>query len=171
MRARLFKISGLITAGTVAVIVGVSIASQSINNFDDFVYQIKEPFDGAEPEPIGISIPSQHPIVTYTGTNCSPMEILNKTCFTDALTKCTDARISKTIITIEGDPITTFALINSTNPSMCNIDMYHNTLHDRYGEQTIHHHTCSLAIGVGESLQITKCIPLEHGQEQVFEFE
>ena len=171
MRTSIFKISGIITAGIVAVIVGVSIASPSINSFDDFVYQIKEPFDGAEPEPIGISIPSQHPIVTYTGTNCSPLEILNKTCFTDALAKCTDARISKTITTIEGDTIITFALVNSTDPSMCKVDVYRNTLHDRYGEQTIHHHTCSLVIDVGESLQITKCVPLEHGQGQVFEFE
>lgn len=155
----------------IAVIASVAIVSPSINDFDDFVYQLKEPFDGAESEEIGVSLPSDHPIVAYNGKQCSPLELLNKTCFTAAFTSCANAKISKTITTIEGDPITTFALINSTNPDMCKIDVYRNTLQDRYGKQTVDHYSCSLIIDSGDSLEIGKCLPLEHDQPQRFVFE
>ena len=49
MKTRLLII--IVTLGVMTAIIGVSVASTSINNFDDFVYQLKEPFDGAEPEP------------------------------------------------------------------------------------------------------------------------
>ena len=47
MKTRLLIIIGIIIV--IAVIVGMSVVSPSINNFDDFIYQLKEPFDGAEP--------------------------------------------------------------------------------------------------------------------------
>ena len=50
MKTRLLIIIGIF--GVLAFIVGISIASPSINNFDDFIYQLKEPFDGAEQEEI-----------------------------------------------------------------------------------------------------------------------
>ena len=113
-----YKIMGTIIIAIVIISTSLTVASPSINNFDDFLYQLREPFDGPEPEPVGFSIPSGHQIISYNGTNCSPSEILNATCFIDAFTKCTNAKISKTIFTIEGDPITTFALMNSTS-EMC----------------------------------------------------
>ncbi len=51
MKTRLLIIIG--TVVVIASIVGVSVASPSINNFDDFVYQLKEPFDNAGVEQIG----------------------------------------------------------------------------------------------------------------------
>ena len=50
MKSRLYIIIGIIAV--MVFIVGMSIASPSINNFDDFVYQLKEPFDGPEREEI-----------------------------------------------------------------------------------------------------------------------
>ena len=52
MKSRLLIVFAVLIIGMMAFIVGVSVASPSINNFDDFVYQLKEPFDGAEPKQI-----------------------------------------------------------------------------------------------------------------------
>jgi len=82
-----YKIIGIFVVGIVTIIVGLSVASPSINNLDDLLYQLEEPFDGPEPEQVVISLPSDHPIITYNGTNCSPAEILNNTCFVDSFTK------------------------------------------------------------------------------------
>lgn len=50
MKTRLLIISGIIVV--ITVIVGMSVVSPSINNFDDFVYQLKEPSDRTESEKI-----------------------------------------------------------------------------------------------------------------------
>ena len=47
---RLLVIIGMVSV--MSIVVGLSIASPSINNFDDFVYQLNEPFDGAQQEQI-----------------------------------------------------------------------------------------------------------------------
>ena len=77
MKTRLLIIIGIV--GVLTAIVGVSVASPSINNFDDFVYQLNEPFDGAEPEPIAqpeseprISGKMVQEICSITGGECSP---------------------------------------------------------------------------------------------------
>jgi len=57
MKTRILIISGIIIV--IAVVVGVSVVSPSINDFDDFVYQLKEPFDGAEHEEI-VAPKSEH---------------------------------------------------------------------------------------------------------------
>lgn len=53
LKTMLLAVIGI--AGVMSIVAGLSIASPSINNFDDFVYQLNEPFDGAEqvaePEP------------------------------------------------------------------------------------------------------------------------
>ena len=77
------KTSHIIIIGIVSVmsiVVGLSIASPSINNFDDFVYQLKEPFDGAEPEQIAqpeseprISGKMAQEICSITGGECPPI--------------------------------------------------------------------------------------------------
>lgn len=50
MKTRLIIIIGIVSVLT--FIVSISVVSPSINNFDDFIYQLKEPFDGAEQEEI-----------------------------------------------------------------------------------------------------------------------
>lgn len=139
----------------------------SEKNFDECVeFLADQRTDPTDTRPISLS----HPLTDYAGTECSSLNMLDKACFIEAFTACTKAMVSYTITTIEGDPITTFAYVNSTNPDMCKIDVYHDTTHDRYSNQTIDYHSCSLLIESGDSLQVTKCIPLEHEQEQIFEF-
>ena len=117
------------------------------------------------------TVPEGHPIIAYNGTNCNPLETLNKTCFTDAFTNCIDARISKTETSIEGDPIITHAFVNSTNQDMCKIDVYRDRTKDRYGDQRIDHYVCSMIIESDGLIHVASCVPLEHGQDQRFEFE
>lgn len=107
---------------------------------------------------------------TYNGKDCSPLEILNRECFVNAFTKCTDARISKTEHTIEGDLIIISAFVNSTNPDECKVDVYRDMTQDRYSNQSVYHYSCSLIIDDGEILQIGECIPLEHGRSERFVF-
>lgn len=64
MKIGLLIIIGIIVV--IAVIVGMSVVSPSINNFDDFIYQLKEPFDGAEPEEI--VVPKSEYAVNKDGT-------------------------------------------------------------------------------------------------------
>ena len=78
MKTRFLIIFGIVSVMSI-VVVGLSIASPSINNFDDFVYQLNEPFDGAEPEPIAqpeseprISGKMAQEICSITGGECPP---------------------------------------------------------------------------------------------------
>lgn len=64
MKTILMIIIGIIVV--IAVIGGMSVVSPSINNFDDFVYQLKEPFDGAEPEEI--VMPKSEYVINKDGT-------------------------------------------------------------------------------------------------------
>lgn len=162
MKTRTLIIVGIIAAITVSAISIIFAYNQEIKLATGTIG-----YDKQEPE----SIPTEHPINTYKGKDCRPSESLNKTCFTDAFTNCKNAKIAQTRTTIEGDPITTFAFVNNTNPSKCKIDIYHDTTQDRYSNQIIYHYRCSLIIDSGKPLQIAKCVPLEHGESQRFEFE
>lgn len=75
MKTKFLIIVGIVSV--MSIVVGLSIASPSINNFDDFVYQLKEPFDGAEPEQIAqpeseprISGKMAQEICSITGGEC-----------------------------------------------------------------------------------------------------
>lgn len=75
MKTRFLIIIGIVSV--MSIVVGLSIASPSINNFDDFVYQLNEPFDGAELEQIAqpesepsISGKMAQEICSITGGEC-----------------------------------------------------------------------------------------------------
>lgn len=63
MKTRVLIILGMV--GAITSLIGVFAASPSVNNFDDFIYQLKEPFDGAEPEQIAEPEPEPGPIPDF----------------------------------------------------------------------------------------------------------
>ncbi|MCV0366350.1 MAG: hypothetical protein K5798_03665 [Nitrosopumilus sp.] len=73
MKTKFLIIIGVVIA--MSVVVGLSIASPSINSFEDFVYQLNEPFDGAEQEQIAeprITGKIAQEICSITGGECPP---------------------------------------------------------------------------------------------------
>lgn len=90
---------------------------------------------------------------SFSGINCSVLGIANLDCFFDAYNSCSLAIIEQIHTTVEGDPVSIMARINSD----CNVDVMYDSTMDRYSNQEIKEYVCHSVTLKENSLEFKMC--------------
>ena len=94
------------------------------------------------------------PVITQ---DCNVLFIFpNAQCFVNSYQNCTTAKISKTIITVEGDPVHHYVNIVKEDTNSCYVEYFVDQTQDKFGSGKIEHYICN-DVRLSENVLFFEC--------------